>query len=378
MRGNAWSRGAEEFDALVSGGAGDTEAHAELLELVAALRAVPPVTARPEFVSSLRTQLVAAAEREPARAEQDLAVRLTPRQRRGSRERRLAAVIGGFAVVSATGSMAMASQDALPGDVLYPVKRAIENAQTNLQPDGAAKADALISHAEARLGELRSLVASDRGADEVNATLQDFTDQARQASEFALDDYATTGKSDRIADLRAFASESMDVLAGLGPVVPSDSRSLLITATQTIRQIDAAAWEACPSCADGAVTEVPDFATLPLSAVLRGDVTASVTEAAPLPTKKKDKAPQATATPDATAPQVPQSPPPVELPKTPDPTKVTKPLGETVEGVTKGLTGTLGIDGNSQTTDGTTTDPGLVPGLVDGLTGIVGGLLGGK
>ena len=63
MRGNAWSRGAEEFDALVSGRAGDTEAHAELLELVAALRAVPPVSARPEFVSSLRTQLVAAAER---------------------------------------------------------------------------------------------------------------------------------------------------------------------------------------------------------------------------------------------------------------------------------------------------------------------------
>ena len=73
-----------------------------------------------------------------------------------------------------------------------------------------------------------------------------------------------------------------------------------------------------------------------------------------------------------------ESPPPVELPKAPDPTKVTKPLGETVEGVTKGLTGTLGIDGNSQTTDGTATDPGLVPGLVDGLTGIVGGLLGGK
>lgn len=378
MRGNAWSRGAEEFDALVSGAAGGTEAHAELLELVAALRAVPPVSARPEFVSSLRTQLVAAAEREPARAEQALAVRLTPRQRRGSRERRLAAVIGGFAVVSATGSMAMASQDALPGDVLYPVKRAIENAQTNLQPDGAAKADALISHAEARLDELQSLVSRDRSAEEINATLQDFTDQARQASEFALDDYAATGKSDRIADLRAFAGESMDALAGLGPVVPSDSRSLLITATQTIRQIDAAAWEACPSCADGAVTEVPDFATLPLSAVLSGDLTASVTDAAPLPTKKTDKAQQPTANPDPTAPLVPPVLPPAELPTVANPTKNPKPLGETVEEVTKGLTGTLGIDGNSQTTDGTATDPGLVPGLVDGLTGIVGGLLGGK
>ncbi len=379
MRGNAWSRGAEEFDALVSGRAGDTEAHAELLELVAALRAVPPVSARPEFVSSLRTQLVAAAEREPARAEEALAVRLTPRQRRGSRERRLAAVIGGFAVVSATGSMAMASQDALPGDVLYPVKRALENAQTNLQSDGAAKADTLISHAEARLDELQSLVARDRSADEVNATLQDFTDQARQASEFALDDYAATGKSDRIADLRAFAGESMDVLAGLAPVIPSDSRSPLITATQTIRQIDAAAWEACPSCADGAVAELPDFAALPLAAVLAGDVTVPVNDAAPLPTKKPHQAPQATSTPDATAPIVPPVLPPVDLPTVPNPTKdLKKPLGETVEGVTKGLTDTLGINGGSQTTDGTATDPGLVPGLVDGLTGIVGGLLGGK
>jgi hypothetical protein len=376
MRGNAWSRGAEEFDALVSGRAGDTEAHAELLELVAALRAVPPVTARPEFVSSLRTQLVAAAEREPARAEEALAVRLTPRQRRGSRERRLAAVIGGFAVVSATGSMAMAAQDALPGDVLYPVKRALENAQTNLQSDGAAKADTLISHAEARLDELQSLVARNRGADEVNATLQDFTDQARQASEFALDDYAVTGKADRIADLRAFAGDSMDVLAELGPVIPSDSRSLLITATQTIRQIDAAAWEACASCADGAVAELPDFAALPLAAVLAGDVTVPVNDAAPLPTKKPGKTPQATPSPDATAPIVPPVLPPVELPTVPNPTKNPKPLGETVGEVTKGLSDTLGINGGSQTTDGTATDPGLVPGLVDGLTGIVGGLLG--
>ncbi|UUW91691.1 DUF5667 domain-containing protein [Pimelobacter simplex] len=199
MRGNAGARGAEEFDALISGRAGDHEAYADLLELVASLREVPPVEARPDFVSSLRTQLVAAAEREPARADEALAVRLTPRQRRGARERRVAALVGGFAVVAATGSMAMASQDALPGDVLYPVKRAIENAQTNLQGNGASKAETLIAHAESRLTEVQKLTA--RGADEdaVSSTLQDFTDQAKQASELALDDYATTGKPDRQA-----------------------------------------------------------------------------------------------------------------------------------------------------------------------------------
>ncbi|WGX96172.1 DUF5667 domain-containing protein [Nocardioides sp. L-11A] len=383
MRGNGWSRGAEEFDALVSGrgadAAADHETQAELLELVAALRAVPPVTARPEFVSSLRSQLVAAAEREPARAEEALAVRLTPRQRRGSRERRLAAVIGGFAVVSATGSMAMASQDALPGDVLYPVKRAIENAQTNLQPDGAAKAEALISHAESRLGEFRSLVARDASADAINKTLQDFTDQARQASEFALDDYAATGKADRIADLRAFAGDSMDVLGDLGPVVPSDSRSILITATQTIRQIDAAAWNACPSCAEGGVAEIPSFATLPLSAVLSGDISASATQVLPPPAAKKDE-PAATTPPPATATappgQVPPPPPPeTTQPKPPDNPKPTKTVGKTVEEVTRGLTGTLGLDGQPQPTDGVT-DPGLLGGLVEGVSGLLGGLLG--
>ncbi|GAA1504460.1 DUF5667 domain-containing protein [Nocardioides humi] len=378
MRGNGWSRGADEFDALVSGRAedeADRDAHAELLELVAALRAVPPPTARPEFVASLRTQLVAAAEREPERAEEDLAVRLTPRQRRGSRERRLAAVIGGFAVVSATGSMAMASQDALPGDVLYPVKRAIENAQTNLQPDGAAKADSLISHARARLTELQALTARDAKAAAVNATLQDFTDQARQASEFALDDYAATGRPERIADLRAFAADSMDVLGGLGSVVPTDSRSSLITATQTIRQIDAAAWEACPSCAEGGIAEIPEIATLPLSAVLSGDITASVTEPLVEPDKKKDKPAQGTppAAPptDIAAPPVP----PVETPGTTETDKAKTGVGKTVDEVTRGLTGTLGLDGQSQTTDGAT-DPGLLGTLVNGVGGLLGGLLG--
>ena len=59
--------------------------------------------------------------------------------------------------------MAMASQAALPGDVLYPVKRAIENAETNLQSDDADKAQHPIAHAENRLEEAEQLTAE--GAD---------------------------------------------------------------------------------------------------------------------------------------------------------------------------------------------------------------------
>lgn len=366
MRGNGWTRGADEFDRLVSGDGepGAQGDQADLLELVAALRAVPAPTARPDFVASLRTQLVAAAEREPARIDGDLAARLTPKQRRGSRERRLAAVVGGFAVVSATGSMAMAAQDALPGDVLYPIKRAIENAETNLKSDGAAKADSLISHAESRLAETEELTARGADADAVSATLQDFTDQAEQASNFALDDYAATGNEESIAHLREFAADSMDVLGALGPVVPEDSRAMLITASQTVRQIDLAAFELCPTCAEGDVTQLPDFATQQLSAVLNGDIppAASVTTTG---SGKATSKPSKTAGPEA--PVSPSPTTPVEAVTgvaTDEPSTV---IGKTVDKVKDVVDGTTSTE---------STDTTLVGGLTSGVSGLLGGLLG--
>jgi hypothetical protein len=358
MRGNAWSRGAEEFDALLSGSAGDADQYADLLDLVASLRATPPVSARPEFVASLRTQLVAAAERAPVAAESDLAVRLTPRQRRGSRERRLAALVGGFAVVSASGSMAMAAQDALPGDVLYPVKRAIENAQTNLQRDGASKADTLIAHAEARLDEVQELAAGDGDADMIASTLQDFTDQTTQASEFALDDYAATGKTEPIAELRAFASDSMDVLGALGPILPDSTRSILITATQTVRQVDSAAWEACPGCADNDIAEVPDFALQSLTKVLNGPITDAASVTKPGPDAKPTKGAAAEDPSSEPSPSAGPTSKPSPTPGGPD-------LGP-VDDLTKVLDPIVGTP--------TGTDKGLAGTLVDGVTGVLGGL----
>lgn len=371
MLGNAWSRRAEEFDALLSGrvdASADTDAYADLLEVVATLRATPPVSARPEFVASLRTQLIAAAEREPARAEPDVAARLTPKQRRGSRERRLATLVGGFAVVSATGSMAMAAQGALPGDVLYPVKRAMENAETNLQPDGASKADALLSHAEARLAEVQKLTAGGADADVIAATLQDFTDQTEQASALALDDYAATGESAPIAELRAFAADSMDILGALGPVVPDATRPSLVTATQTVRQVDTAAWEVCPSCADGDITEIPDFALQGLSQVLEAPIqdAASVTRTGPAAEQQRDQG-QAPVDPDD-LPDLPASGPSQEPSTTPGLPDIRKPVEEITK-VLDPITSPSPSKTDQKTLTGTVVDG--VDKLLDGLGGLL-------
>lgn len=369
MRGNGWSRkAAEDFAALLEGRASDPGQHADLLELVAALRAAPPVEARPEFVSSLRTQLVAAAERAPAAAEADLALRLTPRQRRGSRERKVAALVGGFAVVAASGSMAMASQDALPGDVLYPVKRAIEDAQTNLKSDDAAKADTVLSHASARLEEVQRLTDKGADADVIASTLQDFTDQTEQASELAFDDYTATGKKQPISALRDFAGKSMDVLAGLGADVPDAVRAPLITATQTLRQVDAAAWEACPTCSNDEITRLPDFAAMAqVKKILSGDPVldqaAATTPPKAKPSKDKPGAKPSAGTTD---------PDPTDQPTTKNPVDTaTRDVGDVVDKVTSLLP-------TKKPSSGTSTTPpkGAVPELVDGVGGLLGSIGG--
>lgn len=266
-------RRADEFDALLSGHAParhDATAYVDLLEVVGALQAVPTVTARPDFVSDLRSELMVEAARQARPVDDALRLRLTPQQRNGVRERRMATVLGGFAIVAASGSMAMASQAALPGEVLYPVKRAIENAHTNLQSGDAAKAETLIAHADQRLQEAKQLTAEGADASIVAETLQDFTEQSNQATELALDDYAATGDQAAIGDLRSFIARSMGDLDALGDVVPADARAALITAAQSVAQADTAAFQVCPTCGEGGVTELPEFATAPMALVTDG------------------------------------------------------------------------------------------------------------
>jgi len=386
-------RRADEFDALLSNPVLEKAAgsqYAELLELVGGLRSVPPVSAREDFVSELRSQLVVEAARmaRPV-VDDEMRLRLTPRRRQGARERRAATVLGGFAIVAATGSMAMASQSALPGDVLYPVKRAIENAQTNLQSDDAAKAQTLIAHAERRLQEAEQLTAEGADAATVAATLQDFTDQSNQATELALDDYAATGDQEAIGELRSFADDSMDDLDELGDVVPADARPALITAAQSVLQLDSAAFQICPTCGDGPVTELPEFALQSVElgaqdlvellslqpteqsvAVPTTDIdTSEVEEIAGEEPEQPDE--QADVEPEV--PVVPPVDPSVDPEPTPGPIRD---LGDKIkDGLGGGGNGGGDDQGPKNPVDGAVDTVGTV---VDGLVGIVDGLLGAK
>ena len=252
-------RRAEEFDArLADASAYDASdpRDAELLALVGALRSVPEVQPRPEFVASLRAQLM--AEAATALVPDDVS-RLTLPARRPARERRLAAVVGGIVIVGASTSIAVASQSALPGDSLYPVKRAIEQAHTGLSVGEGSKGTTVLANASDRLDEVDALTRQDRFGDDVRIadTLNTFTDQATEASDLLLADYAHTGEASSIARLRDFASASLTRLADLEPLVPADARDELIRAAGVLTTIDSEAALRCADCGGAGITSIP-------------------------------------------------------------------------------------------------------------------------
>ncbi|MDN4159757.1 DUF5667 domain-containing protein [Nocardioides abyssi] len=288
-------RRAEEFNSLVEG-TSTRELHdtrtVELAELVGAMRSTAPVEARPAFVADLRERLMAEAATAlvPAATStrDDTEARLTLAPRRTTRDRRIAAAVGGLAIVGATTSMAVASQSALPGDTLYPLKRAIENAQTGISVSDNQKGSTLLANAQGRLEEVERLSRAEAARDDAAAatiasTLASFTEQASAASELLISDYEDNGHAEAIAELRDFTGSSMDALAELEQQLPDGARAALIQAAQLLTTIDAQAAALCTVCGGEGISVIPPFAVKAVEDVLGGLVGALTTPAGAQP-----------------------------------------------------------------------------------------------
>jgi hypothetical protein len=375
-------RRADDFDRLVEAAlhgttppqglpAGDL---AELAGLAVGLRDVPRIEPRPAFSADLRERLMTAAATELTPAE-DVTRRLTvhpsPATRRG--HRRITVGIAALAIIGGSAGTALASQGALPGQPLYSVKRVIEDVRSGFSTSDSAKGAALLSDAHRRLDEAAKL-SRDSGADhedEISSTLDTFSQQAKSASDLLLTNYEQHHDTGSIQKLHAYTSASIDQLTVLEPLVPAGAKQALVDAAQTVLTIDTAARNACPDCGGPSITSLP--ATLLDTVAQHADSTGKAakpklpsasTSPAPgpgvaLPSVPSDVGPANVAPSTKPAPSSPGQVlpslgghPSKLLPKHPSsgPTA----LGQTVDGLTKGLTGT-----------------------VDGLLGTVGGVLGG-
>jgi hypothetical protein len=246
-------RRAERFNAWVEGNTPGALIDARFVEVVAALRSVESPAPRPDFAADLRERLMAAADTDLVRTERNLTVptSLAPTQRR--HHRRVAVAASALVVVGATASMSMAAQHALPGDTLYPIKRALENAQTGLA-SGDAKTQEMLSNASSRLNEATALAHRDSPETDtaIVGTLDDFTAQAQAAADQALASHDPA----QITQLRDFAAQSMQALELLDSVVSPDAHKAVASAAQLLTALDSRASTQCPICG-GAVIDLP-------------------------------------------------------------------------------------------------------------------------
>lgn len=264
-------RRAEDFAALVDGtptprpgmsaGAGrDDQVLGPLLGTVQVLRRRAALdaamTPRDVFVTELRERLM--AEAVVVLTPQKVALAL-PVRTRSKRERRLVAAASAAVLLGGTAGMATAAQHSLPGEALYPVKRALEKAGTGLSTSPAGRGRDLLARAGDRLTEAQGLMAARSGRDDlqVPATLEDFTAQARAGSDLMLGSYADTRNPATIADLRSFAADNLRTLEGLSATAPTDAQPALRGAVMALRGIDAHADRACATCSDLPPLRVP-------------------------------------------------------------------------------------------------------------------------
>lgn len=351
----AWESGASA--------AGDT---AQLVRTARALHVSATAAPRPEFALALRERLMTEAQTvlvpDPGAARRAPAARVVEPAAPSGARRRLAGVA--VAAVSSLGVVGLVagSASALPGDVLYPVKRTVEDVELAMHRSDEGRGAQRLEIAAERLREVRAVLVdgSPAARQQVPSLLDEFSTQAEQGSAELFDAYDTEGSDVSLEKVNDFAAASAVDLSTMAADVPTDASESFGAAASVVTELAGQASRLCASCDAADVSSL--LGTL-RSVVGGGDSTARTRQDASAGrsgtstsgTRDGGSAP----TPSASAaPQTGTAPPVVALPSTstPTPSPSTKGLGGITQPVLGGL---LGDDDRE----------GLVPGLLDGLLG---------
>lgn len=237
---------------------------ADLVRVADTLRWAGSEPPRPEFVQGLRARLMeaAAAATTGAAVEPDAgSLDVAPaRPAALGQRRRLSAVAAAVAVTGAAVSVGSHSAQAMPGDVLYPLKRGIENAQVALELNDTEAGSSRLELAGTRLEEVRAVVNESNGsrtASFASRTLDDFSAQVEQGGASLLTSYADLGDQAVLEDLASFTRGAREALAALSQGLPASAQKSHDEATDAVRSLSARVEELCSACAVPA-TRLPE------------------------------------------------------------------------------------------------------------------------
>lgn len=334
----------------------------EIAELVGVAESLCEAAARVEpgvaFRESLRTRLMTEAHSvlvpasKPVRpARQAAAPVIAPKPDR-SRVRLARLSAAGFAVVGAVGMVSTSAQ-ALPGDLLYPVKLGVENVELALQGSEADRGAFQLALANERLTEASRLAAdgSPAAQSRVAGALESFTEHADSGSAALFAEYDRTGSTSSVSTVSDFTAAATAELAKLSQVLPPDANDTFGLAASAVESLASRAGALCSACVAADITD--------LAAAVRG-LTGVVGTSKPEPQPVERNRESADVNPTITS--GPTTAPPTSSPRnnTPSPTPTTPLAPPSLKDVTDPLLG--GLLGNDE-------QEGLVPGLLNGLLG---------
>jgi len=258
---------------------GDDPELLEAVELVGRLRTAGAVAPRPEFSAELRHRLLEQAAARAATTATPLTVHTAPddsddppgsedvgasvtdiRRRQGRRIRLVASTAALVLLGGGIGSAA-AAQQAMPGDTLYGMKRSIENVATNVGVGDDSRGRRDLEHAMTRLSEVRELAGNGGSVGTINATLDDFSAQARKGVSRLLASYQQNGDQSSITAITSFITSARQALVAATPNLPPESLKSGVEALATIEQLTQLTSAACPKCAAPKPSGAPSTGT---------------------------------------------------------------------------------------------------------------------
>ncbi len=337
-------READAFEAALRGAPADA-AVSELVRHAEALCArAAAVAPSDDFRLALRERLMAdAPEHLTAHPRPAATVVAAPRT---SGVRRRVARLSAAAIVAVGGiGIVASSAQAVPGDMLYGVKRSVESVELALHRSDASRGEFQLEQARERLAEAEHL--AERGdLDRSANALADFRNQADAGTADLFTHYEADGETASVESVNDFAAESASALTDMAEQFPATSSDPVELAMNTVRDIATQASALCLECSP---------VTLPDLQVSADPATGAGTSPAPAagPSPSTSTAPPTTAT--GTPAPTPTKTPVLTLPITPPPTS-TPSAAPQIPVITPLVESLLGEDG-------------LVPSLLGGLLG---------
>lgn len=233
---------AEAFDAALRGAAPASD-HEQLLRTVETLQASAVESPRPDFSADLRSRLMAEAQ-EVLQPRPAVPVTATPRSTR----RRLAAVVAAAVTVAGGAGLVASSASALPGEVLYPVKRGTEQVQKSLRLSDSARGTFELRQATRRLAEVEALAERDGTPQKVvDDALVDFEKVARSGTGRLLDAYEDGHDKATLQQVDRFVADTAPTLQQLASDAPG--RDTVVDRVQRlVDELTGTVDSTCPTC----------------------------------------------------------------------------------------------------------------------------------